>query len=268
MDRTPRTHARRPFTGPERWLRGEPVPDQRLPAFDAAPAAVGELLAGLEERPGRPLDQLLARSIYDEIVWLTAETGVLHLTFAKLADRVNAARARLRRPARATGRVTIAKVSAVIRRMVAAGWLTQVRKTARQAVFGVARAVARGGSRGGTKELPVNYQDPPTFGGKARSKVPDATWPSGGDEQLGDEHLLASARSLASGIVDARAGQLRCRGTRKGSGAWWLWLVARLRWFDPEQQQRLAGVYAERIDRLIARRGVAWLRSDDLTVGA
>jgi hypothetical protein len=243
----------------KRWLKGEPEPEQRLPHSTGSPDdPVAILLDGIEERPGRPMDPLMARSIYDEIVWLTDGGGVLFARQQTICDRVAAARARLRWGKRA-GRCTIGKVAAVICHLTLAGWLVRVRKTCRQAVWKVGHAGAETRSAGAIDLLTENYS---SRAEALQGVIKSEKISSLSTRETGRSLQEQQARTLATRVVREHQALLSCKNVQNGAGAWWKFLVTRLMWLRPTEQATEAARYAEAIDRLAAKRGRAWLSSD------
>lgn len=219
-----------PRHGASRWMRGAELPAGRLPCLRDDRERVTAVLAGIEERPGRPLAPAIALSVYDQVEWLTRTEGVLFARFARIGELTEAARARL--SGTRIVRVTVAKVAAVVRRLVAAGWLAEHRKTARQAVFVVATA----GAAAGAVEPPV---------------TPTASSPSGEHARVDLDTCSSSRRVWAAvrELIDVHRPVLACRGVapEKAAGAWARYLHARLREVPPGRLERDVVVFGQAI---------------------
>lgn len=228
------------------------------------------------------MDPMLARSIYEEIEYLTRGDGVLFARFAVIADRVEAARDRLLASEARRIRCTRAKVSAVIGRLVDAGWMALARKTCRQAVFVVA---SPSWIEGADEPRPMATSDPrppfppPAAAARAAAQqepLRNSTTrsPSGEPSVFKSENGSSlnsrghakgfapqeqGARVLATRIVRDRAPKLACKGSSNAVGSWWRYIVAGLRHVRPSEQPVEAARYAAAIDALVARRGVASL---------
>lgn len=241
--------------GPGRWLRGHAAPECRLPTSGSDLPLVAGVLADVRERPDRaPIDPLLARSVWDEVEYLTRASGVLHVTMTALADRVNAARARLPGGTGRAGLATRTKVAAVVRRMVAAGWLVEVRKTCRMAVFAVAQPgpVATAGATA-QQSYPRSTPSSPS---ESKSRLQSENNSSLGTRLADREALRAADQVLAEHLA-----RLRCKGTSGPGavGAWRRYLVARLRWFSgPELSDEVAR-YRQALRALSDRHETVWL---------
>jgi hypothetical protein len=154
-----------------------------------------------------------------------------------------------------------APVSAVVRRLIALGWLSEARKTARQAVFTVAAA----GASAGAKDLPPELQSPPIVG-QGGFQSEDATQPRMGTGLDQETETTTTASSAARALVEKHRDRLACKGTTNPAGAWFRHLRARLSWWaDSVAVEEEARALDAAIVAMSARAGAAWLHEGNLT---
>lgn len=259
---------RRPFSA-SRWLAEDRPITPRLPDDRTARDEVLAVLADVVERPGRPVPQALALHVYQEVEYLTRTTGVLAVTMATLADRVNASIAR-REAARPTapgcrraariGKATHGKVAAVVRRLAAAGWLTEERKTMRQTVFvvaelrrheaGSAEAIEHRVTTGSPIGHSVNQSET-----CSRPALPDPA------QCVQEQEPSPAVRRAAVDLVNTWRAWLGCKRAPNPAGAWYRFLVRYL----ADRESDLAGARwgaNEALAQLVREHGAAVLTAD------
>lgn len=248
--------------GPERWLREPRTITRRLPDPLADRELIAQLFAGAEERAGRPLDPELAAMVYSSVEYLTRASGVLWATLDALTEQT--ARAVERRNAKRftpLGRVTRSKVQAVLRVMVAAGWLAHERKTCRARVLVVHEPPSTVAGEVGAQLMdqlraplpePAALADDPAGASTTDHCLPPTVSPDGlrvpspvvksGPAAAPDAEQ--AARVAAARIVDRHRDRLGCSRSPNPAGAWYRFLLGFL--LARSSQLERAAVDAER----------------------
>lgn len=285
----------RPRTGfrPERWLAEPRQITPRLPDDRTQRDTVDRVLADLIERDDRLVDPDLARMIYAEVEYLTRTSGVLAVTSQQLADRVNLAVARRNvirartRGVRPVPKATVGKVRAVLHRLSELGWLTPERKTMRARVWVVSHGHTPGSAR--AQESTANTGSSPD-GEPVVIEKENATWLDAHDDLDGDddgfwtsatgtpvtvqapcvpEQTRPTREQVAAvcALVDKHRDRLACRGVSNPAGAWYRWLIARVRYHQGGALAVSIARYDRAMDALAgeSRDGRIWLSTRRVT---